>query len=103
MLRIRRDDIVYVISGKDKGKSGKVIKVFRQVDRAIVEKINLVKKHMRKTKQDGKSGIVSVERPIHLSKLMIFCKSCNKPVRVGIKFLKDDKKARFCKRCKETI
>ncbi len=103
MFKIRRDDVVFVISGKDKGKTGKVIKVFPEAGRAIVEKINLVKKHMRKTKQDQQAGIVHVERPVHISKLMIFCKTCNKPVRVNFKSLKDNKKVRDCNKCKETI
>lgn len=103
MFRIRKEDTVAVIAGKDKGKKGKVISVFPKMDRAIVEGVNFVKKHMRKTQQDQQGGIVQKEIPIHLSNLMLVCKHCNKPVRVGFTFLKDGSKARTCKSCGESI
>lgn len=103
MYKIRRDDIVTVIKGDDRGKKGKVLKVFPGEFRAIVEGINLVKKHRRRTREDQQAGIVSIEAPINLSNLMLFCKHCNRPVRTGVTILKDKTKSRFCKLCKELI
>ena len=103
MFKIRRNDIVKVVCGKDKGKQGKVLKVFRNSNRAIVERINLVKKHMRRRREDQQSGIVAVESPIQVANLMVVCKHCNKPARIGFTVLKDGTKSRLCKKCKEII
>ena len=103
MLKIKRNDTVKVISGKDKGKQGKVLRVFHGSNRAIVERINLVKKHLRRRREDQQTGIVSLEAPINISSLMIICKHCNKPARVGFTRLKDGTKSRLCKKCKEII
>lgn len=103
MLRIKKDDMVVVVSGKDKGKKGKVITVFPNAKKALVEGVNFVKKHMRKTQQDQQGGIVQKEVPMQLSNLMLFCKRCNKSVRIGASFLKDNSKTRICKSCKELI
>jgi large subunit ribosomal protein L24 len=103
MLRIKKGDIVSVIKGKDKGKKGKVIQVFPDKKRALVEGINMVKKHKRQTSQNQQGGIVSIETPISLSNIMLFCKQCDRAVRVGFNILKDGSKARFCKACKGTI
>lgn len=103
MYKIRRDDIVTVIKGDDRGKKGKVLKVYPGEFRAIVEGINLVKKHRRRTREDQQAGIVSIEAPINLSNLMLFCKHCNRPVRTQVTILKDKTKSRFCKLCKELI
>ncbi|MCM8770952.1 MAG: 50S ribosomal protein L24 [Candidatus Omnitrophica bacterium] len=103
MFKIRRGDIVTVIKGKDKGKTGKVLKVFREKNSAIVEGINLVKKHLRRRSQEEQAGIVSIEAPVAISNLMLFCKHCNRPRRVGFTILKDGSKSRICKSCKEVI
>lgn len=103
MNKIKKNDIAYVLSGRDRGKTGKVFRVFPLKDRALVEGINYVKKHARKTKQDQQGGIVQKESPIHLSNLAVLCKTCNKPALVGINVLADGTRARFCKRCKEVI
>lgn len=103
MQKIRKGDIVQAIKGKDKGKKGKVISILPESKRAIVEALNLVKKHKRQTRQDQQGGIVSIEAPISVSNLMFVCKSCNRPVRVGITVLKDNTKTRFCKACKQSI
>jgi len=103
MLKIRKGDIVVVRSGDDQGKKGKVLKVFPQANRAIVEGINLVKKHKRRTQQDQQGGIVSVELPLEISNLLIFCKGCNRGVKAGFNTLKDGTKTRFCRACKETL
>ncbi len=103
MLRIRRDDVVAVISGKDKGKTGKVLEILTPQSRAIVENLNIVKKARRKTKQDQQGGIVGIEASIHLSKLMLVCKQCNKPVRFKVSVLKDKSRIRLCKKCGAAI
>jgi len=103
MFKIRRDDIVQVIKGRDVGKKGKVLKIMPKEFRAIVEGINLVKKHRRKTQQDQQGGVVSIESPVSVANLKPFCKRCNRPVKVGVTVLKDGTKSRFCKTCKETL
>jgi len=103
MLKVRRDDIVLVVAGKDRGKKGKVLKVFPNNNRAIVERINMMKKHLRKRREQDQGGIIEMETPIHTSNLMVLCKHCNKPTRIGSKFLKDNTKARICKKCGETL
>ncbi|MCX5702376.1 MAG: 50S ribosomal protein L24 [Candidatus Omnitrophica bacterium] len=103
MYKIKKGDTVQAIKGKDKGKKGKVLKVLFKEQRVIVEGINLVKKHKRKTQQDQQGGIVSIEAPIKSSNLMIFCKHCNRPVRVGFTVLKDGTKSRLCRACKEAL
>lgn len=103
MFKIRQGDTVQVIKGKDVGKKGKVLEVLPNKARALVEGINLFKKHKRQTRQDQQAGIVSIERPISIANLMVLCKHCAKPSRVGFKLLNDGTKARFCKSCKEAI
>ena len=92
-----------VRSGDDQGKKGKVLKVFPKARRAIVEGINLVKKHKRRTQQDQQGGVVSIEMPLDISNLLVFCKACNRGVKTGFNILKDGTKARFCRACKETL
>lgn len=103
MQKIKKGDIVYVIKGRDKGKKGRVLTIFTDTKRALVEGVNFVKKHKRQTRQDQQGGIVSIESAISLSNLMFFCKSCNLAVRLGINILKDKTKSRFCKKCKEAV
>jgi len=103
MFKIRRGDIVQAIKGKDKGKKGKVLNILIENNKALVEGVNMLKKHKRKTQQDQQGGIVSIEAPISLGNLMLVCKGCNKPVRVGFKVMKDGTKTRFCKACNEAV
>ncbi len=103
MQKIKKNDIVQITKGKDKGKQGKVISIVKEGSRAIVEGLNLFKKHKRQSRQDQKGGIISIEMPVSVSNLMIFCKHCSKPTRVGIMTLKDGTKSRFCKSCKEAL
>jgi len=98
MLRIKKNDIVTVIAGKDKGKKGKVLAVFPGRSKALVESVNLVKKARRRTQEEQKGGIIDIEAPIHLSNLMLFCKQSNKPSRFKIVTLKDGTKMRESKR-----
>lgn len=99
---VKKNDLVMVITGKDKGKIGKVLKVIKKKDRVIVEKVNLVKKHVRPSAK-SKGGILERESPIHVSNVMIYCEKCAKPVRVGRKILEDGRKVRYCKKCNEVI
>lgn len=103
MLRIKKNDIVMVTSGKDKGKTGKVLQVGRESSRALVEGVNLAKKHIRRTKENQQGGVIQTERPVSLSNIMLLCKNCNRPVKIGYLIAKDNTKARFCRKCKQTI
>ncbi len=104
MATIKRNDTVKILSGKDRGKTGKVLKVFPRKGTLIVEGVQYVKKHARQTKQNEKAGIIQRENPVKRSNVMLVCKNCNRPARVGMKILPDNAgKVRVCKKCKETI
>lgn len=103
MLHIRRDDVVVVISGKDRGKTGKVIRVFQNDQKILVENINVVKKSQRKTQQNPNGGIIDIENPIHVSKVMLIDKKTNKPTRFSSSILKDGSKVRIGKKSSEVI
>jgi large subunit ribosomal protein L24 len=104
MIAIKKNDIVKVLAGKDKGKTGKVLMVFPKEESVLVEGVNYVKKHARQTRQEQKGGIMQKEMPLHISNIMLMCKSCNKPTRVEIKIGEgENAKTRICKKCKETI
>ena len=98
-LSIRRDDTVVVLSGKDKGKEGKVLNVDPESKKAIVEGVNVVKRHMKPRRQGEDGGIISKEAPIYASKLMRVCPKCSKPTRAGHRVSSDGKKTRVCKKC----
>lgn len=102
-MHIKKNDIVYVNAGKDKGKKAKVLRVFPATSRALVEGINYVKKHTRRTGQDQKGGIVQKENPIHVSNLSVVCPKCTRPVKVGFIRLGDGTSGRACKKCGETL
>jgi large subunit ribosomal protein L24 len=102
-FHIKKNDTVKVIAGKDKGKNGKVMRVIPKKDRVIVEKINMVKRHMRPSQQQRQGGILEKESPIHISNLMLICTKCTDPTRVGYKTLDDNRKVRYCKKCDEVI
>lgn len=97
MLRIKKNDKVIVITGKDKGKTGKVLRVYPEKSRVLVEKINLMKKAVRKTQQNPKGGIIDREVPIHISNVMLVDKRTNKPTRTRVEILKDGSKVRVAK------
>lgn len=102
-MYIRAGNTVVVISGKERGKTGKVIRVYPKENKAIVEKINIVKKHVRPSPRFPQGGIVETEAKIHVSKLMLVCPRCGKGTRVGRRFMADGKKVRYCKKCGELI
>ncbi len=102
--RIKVNDKVMVIAGKDKGKVGTVKKIIRKSDRVIVDQINKVKRHMKGNPYTGQAGgIVEKEAPLHISNVALFCEACARPTRVGYKFTEDGKKVRYCKKCKEML
>ena len=100
---IKKDDKVKIITGKDKGKIGKVLKVDRKNDRLLVENINIVKRHTRPSAQNRQGGIVESEAPISWSNAMLMCNKCMSPIRVQMKTLDDGKKVRTCRKCSEVI
>lgn len=101
MLRVRKNDIVIVLSGNYKGKKGRVLKVFPKQQRVIVEGVNFIKRHARPTQQNPKGGIVEKEAPIHISNVQVL--HHDEPVKVGYKILKDGKKVRYSKKTGEII
>ncbi|MBF0215396.1 MAG: 50S ribosomal protein L24 [Candidatus Omnitrophica bacterium] len=103
MLKIKKNDIVKVLAGKDKGKSGKVITVMHSERRALVQGVNFAKKHVRKKQKEQQGGIVLKEAPVAISNLALICKRCNKATRIGMDILADGSKARFCKKCQEVL
>ncbi len=102
-MKIRKDDTVMVIAGKDKGKKGKVRFAYPKKNRVLVEGINFIKKHARATGQARQAGIIERENTLHVSDVVLVCSKCNRPVRVGYRTLADGKKVRFCHSCKEVI
>lgn len=102
-VKIKKDDKVKIIAGKDKGKVGKVLKVIDKKNRLLVENINIVKRHTKPSAQNRQGGILESEAPIHWSNVMLMCNKCIEPVRVKSKTLDDGKKVRICRKCDEII
>jgi len=102
-IKIKIDDKVKVITGKDKGKVGKVLKVSGKKNRLLVENINVVKRHTKPNAQNRQGGILESEALIHWSNVMLMCNKCIEPVRVKTKTLDDGKKVRICRKCSEII
>jgi large subunit ribosomal protein L24 len=102
-VQIRKNDSVIVIGGKERGKTGKVLRVVPDKDAVIIERLNMVKRHTKPRGPQQPGGIVEKEAAIHASNIMILCDKCNAPVRVGHKILADGKKIRICRRCNEAL
>jgi large subunit ribosomal protein L24 len=102
-LNIKKNDTVVVISGDEKGKKGRVLEVYPKKDRVLVERINIIKRHMRPSRRYTQGGIIEKEAPIHRSNVMLVCPKCDKPTRFGHKILESGVKVRVCKKCKEVI
>jgi large subunit ribosomal protein L24 len=100
-FKIRKDDTVQVIAGKDKGKRGQVVRIVAKKDAVIVSGINIVKKAMKKRSQQDQGGIAEIEAPLHISNVAIVCKKCG-PTKIGYK-IDGDKKVRVCRKCGETL
>ena len=101
--RIKKNDTVMVIAGRERGKTGKVLRVIPAKERALIERLNLVKRHQKARGPQSASGIVEKEAPLHLSNLMIMCDKCNAPVRMGKRELDDGHSVRVCRRCGEQL
>jgi len=102
-LHVKKNDMVMIIAGKDKGKSGKVMRVLADKGRIVVENLNVVKRHTRPTRTNAEGGIIEKEAPLAASNVLLLCGACNKPTRTGIRILDDGSKARFCKKCNEIV
>ena len=99
-VRLRRNDQVYVITGKDRGKSGKVLRLFSGRGKVLVEGINVYKKAVRPNpSKNVKGGLIEREAPVHASNLAVVCPECNSPTRIGFKTLEDGSKVRVCRKC----
>ena len=102
-MKIRKNDTVLIIAGKDKGKKGKVRFAYPKRERVLVEGINFIKKHSRARGTVRQAGIIEREAPIPVSNVMLLCDKCNHPARVGFRFLADGRKVRICRSCGEVI
>ena len=102
-MHIRKDDIVEVISGDDRGKRGRVLAVYPRQGKILVEGVNRVYKHLKPGAKNQQGGRLSKEMPVSISNVMLVCSACGKPARTGARFRADGTKERFCKKCKATI
>jgi large subunit ribosomal protein L24 len=102
-MSIKREDTVQILAGKDKGKRGKVQAILKKDGLILVEGVNMIKKHTRQRQNIRQAGIVEKEAPLNISNVVIVCNNCDKPVRIGKKFLEDQKKVRICSSCQEVI
>lgn len=103
LARVKKNDKVFVISGKDKGKQGTVLAVYPKDDTVLVQGVSVVTRHVKPTKQGQKGGIVKEERSLCTAKVMPICSACKKPCRIQVKQLDTGKNVRICGRCKETF
>lgn len=101
--KVRKNDVVIITTGREKGKKGRVLKVFPSENKVIVEKVNFIKRHSRPSQKHRQGGIIEKEGFIDLSKVMIYCKKCDRGSKIGQIVLDDGKKQRFCRCCKETF
>jgi large subunit ribosomal protein L24 len=102
-LSIKKNDTILVVTGKEKGKKGRVISVNPAKSKILIERINIIKRHMKPSKKYSQGGIIEKEAPLHISNVMLVCSKCDKPTRIGNTVLSDGKKARICKKCKEVV
>jgi large subunit ribosomal protein L24 len=101
--KLKKNDMVMVVVGRDRGKTGKVMRVIPESGRVIVERLNLVKRHSKPRGATSPGGIIEKEAPLQISNVMFFCERCNAPVRIGYKLAGDGSKSRICRRCKEAL
>ena len=99
---IKKNDLVQVISGEEKGKTGKVLRLVPEKNQLVIEKLNLAKKHTKPSQKNRQGGIVKMEMPISASNVLLVCPKCNKGVRIGKKIVKE-KKVRVCKKCNAVL
>ncbi len=103
MLKIKKNDKVEIIKGKDKGKTGKVLRMESITNRLYVEGTNIISKHIRKKDQSKRGGIIKKEGPIKISNVMLVCPNCGKPARVGFEVKDSGEKVRICKKCNQQV
>jgi large subunit ribosomal protein L24 len=102
-MKIKKDDNVLVVAGKDKGKKGKVRFAYPRKSQVIIEGINFIKKHSKARGAVKQAGIIDLEAPVHISNVMLVCDKCSKPTRIGYKKMEDGRKVRVCRTCNEVI
>lgn len=102
-LHVKKNDLVKVIAGKERGKTGKVLRVFPAKGRVVVESLNVVKRHTRPNQLNPEGGIVEKEASLSISNVMLVCGSCNEPTRTGVRKLEDGSKTRYCKKCNASV
>ncbi|QGU00789.1 LSU ribosomal protein L24p (L26e) [Candidatus Syntrophocurvum alkaliphilum] len=102
-MKIKKGDMVMVMTGKDTGKSGKVLRVIPRENRVVIEGVNRVKKHQKPSRQLPQGGIMNVEAPLNASNVMVLCIKCDKPTRIGNKISDQQEKVRYCKQCGEIL
>jgi large subunit ribosomal protein L24 len=102
-VKIKKNDMVMVVKGRDRGKTGKVMRVMPEEGRVVVERLNMVKRHSKPRGATSPGGIIEKEAPLRIENVMIFCDRCNAPVRAGWKLNADASKSRICRRCDEVL
>lgn len=101
--KLRKEDEVVVIAGKDKGTKSKIIALDKLNGKVVVENVNVAKRHTKQNQNNPDGGIFDKNMPLDISNVMFHCKKCDKPVRLGVKVLENGKKVRFCKKCNEVV
>jgi large subunit ribosomal protein L24 len=102
-IHLKKNDLVEVLSGREAGKTGKILKIIRDKNQVVVEKVNIIKRHTRPSPTTGQGGIIEREAPLHVSKVMLICPKCAKAGRFQMTTTADQKKSRVCRKCKELI
>jgi large subunit ribosomal protein L24 len=97
--KLKKNDTVMVVTGRERGKTGKVLRVLRERNAVLIERLNMVKRHMKPRGMQAPGGIVEKEAPVHASNVMLMCERCNAPVRIGSRTLDDGERVRVCRRC----
>ncbi len=102
-LHVKKNDMVKITAGKERGKTGKVLRVLSGKGRVVVESLNIIKRHTRPNQLNPEGGIVEREAPLSISNVMLVCGSCNQATRTGVRLLEDGTKTRYCKKCNESV
>ncbi len=102
-MKLKKGDLVQILTGKEQGKKGKILRVLPEDNRVVIEGLNFLKVYTRPSQQNPKGGITQVEGKLHRSNVQLVCPRCSKPTRVGFQFLADGTKQRVCKKCNEII